>query len=136
MQNSPSKHEPSMYRASVVIPTHEHASTLPFAIRSVQRQGIDDIEILIVGDGATDEVRATARELEAADRRIRFFDFPKAPSLGEIHRDAVLREAKGRIVYYQSDDDLWLPGHMAALEDALADADFAGAMQVNVDTDD
>jgi glycosyltransferase involved in cell wall biosynthesis len=125
-----------MYRASVVIPTHEHAATLPFAIRSVQQQGVDDIEILVIGDGVSDEVRATVYQLQSDDTRIRFFDRPKGPRTGEIHRDAVLREAKGRIVCYQCDDDLWLPGHLQAMEAALESADFAGAMQTNVDPGD
>jgi len=125
-----------MCRATVLIPTHEHAATLPFAVASVQAQGVDDMEILIVGDGVDDDLRATVAQLQREDARIRFFDFPKGPRLGEIHRDAVLRQARGRIVYYQSDDDLWLPGHLAALEQALEDADLAGAIQVNVDPGD
>jgi GalNAc5-diNAcBac-PP-undecaprenol beta-1,3-glucosyltransferase len=125
-----------MYRASVVIPTHEHAATLPFALESVQQQGIDDIEILIVGDGVNDQLRATIKELQAGDRRIRFFDLPKGPRHGEIHRDAVLRQAQGRIICYQCDDDLWLPGHLQAMEAALESADFVGAMQVDVEPGD
>jgi hypothetical protein len=60
---------------------------------------------------------------------------PKSPGIGELNRDHVLREAKGRIVCHHNDDDLWLPGHIEVLESALEDADFVGAMQVNVDTD-
>ena len=124
-----------MLRASVLIPTHEHAATLPFAVKSVQSQTIDEIEILIVGDGVDDALRATVKRLQADDPRIRFFDFPKGPRHGEIHRDAVLREARGRIVCYQCDDDLWLPGHLRDMEAALEDADFAGGMQANVSPD-
>jgi glycosyltransferase involved in cell wall biosynthesis len=119
-------------RASVLIPTHEHAATLPFAVASVQAQKCDEIEILIVGDGATDPVRTAVQRLQESDSRIRYFDFPKSPRTGEIHRDVVLRQAKGRIVCYQSDDDLWLPGHLTDLEAALADADIVGAMHTNV----
>ena len=123
-----------MCRASVLIPTHGHrAATLPLAVASVQAQGIEDIEILIVGDGVDDAVRSTVEGLRAADARIRFFDFPKGPRNGEIHRDGVLRQARGRIVCYQADDDLWLPGHLADMEAALENADFVGAMHVNVE---
>jgi GalNAc5-diNAcBac-PP-undecaprenol beta-1,3-glucosyltransferase len=125
-----------MPSASVLIPTHEHAATLAYAVASVQRQTVDDIEILIVGDGVDAALRATARQLEADDRRIRFFDLAKGPRHGEMHRDWVLRQARGRIVCYQSDDDLWLPGHLEAMAAALEDADFVGAMHVNVDPDD
>jgi Glycosyl transferase family 2 len=125
-----------MVSASVLIPTHEHAATLGYAVASVQAQGRDDIEILIVGDGVDDALRSEARRLQAEDGRIRFFDLPKGPRHGEVHRDLVLRQARGRVVCYQSDDDLWLPGHLQAMTAALEDADFAGAMHVNVDTDD
>src|SRR5262249_26480528 len=126
-----------MCRASVLIPTHGHrAATLPLAVASVQAQGIEDIEILIVGDGVDDSVRSTVERLQAADARIRFFDFPKGPRNGEIHRDGVLRQARGRIVCYQASDDLWLPGHLADMETALENADFVGAMHVNVEGED
>jgi hypothetical protein len=88
----------------------------------VQAQDIEDIEILIVGDGVDESVRSTVERLQAADSRIRFFDFPKGPRNGEIHRDGVLRQARGRIVCYQADDDLWLPGHLQDMEAALEEA--------------
>jgi GalNAc5-diNAcBac-PP-undecaprenol beta-1,3-glucosyltransferase len=124
-----------MPRVSVLLPTHEHAATLPYAVRSVQAQGIDDLEILICGDGVNDELRAVIAALQQADPRIRFFDLPKAPRIGELNRDHVLRQAKGEIVCIQNDDDLWLPGHIEMLARALDDADFVAAMQVNVGTD-
>jgi GalNAc5-diNAcBac-PP-undecaprenol beta-1,3-glucosyltransferase len=124
-----------MLRASVLLPTHEHAITLPFAVASVQAQGIDDIEILIVGDGVNDTLRATAKRLAADDPRIKFFDFPKGPRHGELHRDVVLRQARGRIVCYQCDDDLWMPGHLEDVEQALESADLVGSMATNVSTE-
>jgi hypothetical protein len=101
----------------------------------VQTQGVHDLEILICGDGVSDELRAVVAELQHADPRIRFFDLPKAPCIGELNRDHVLRQANGQIVCMHNDDDLWLPGHIEVLERALEDADFVGAMQVNVGTD-
>jgi len=119
-------------RASVVIPTYRHFATLPFAVKSVQNQGVEDIEILIVGDGVDDATRAAAQALQAGDPRIRFFDLPKGPRRGELNRDHVLQQAQGRIICYATDDDLWLPGHFEAMEAALEHADFVGAMHVDV----
>jgi hypothetical protein len=79
-------------------------------------------------------LRDVIHRLQASDGRIRFFDLPKGPRNGEVNRDVALREARGRIVCYQADDDLWLPGHIAAMEAALEEADFVAAMHVNVDT--
>ncbi len=126
----------AMHRATVVIPTHTHFATLPYAVKRVQDQGVDDIEIFIIGDGVDDTMRATVRALQAGDPRIRFFDLPKGPRSGELHRDQVLREAQGRIVCYSCDDDLWLPGHLQAMEEALEDADFVGAMHLDVSPQD
>ena len=124
-----------MPRISVLIPTHEHPTTLPYAVRTVQAQGINDLEILICGDGVSNELRAVITELRREDPRIRFFDLPKGPNIGELNRDYVTRQAKGQIICHHNDDDLWLPGHVEVLERALEDADFVGAMQVNVGTD-
>jgi glycosyltransferase involved in cell wall biosynthesis len=124
-----------MPKISVLVPTHEHASTLPYAVRSVQAQGVDDLEILICGDGVGDELREVVSTLQRGDPRIRFFDLPKAPHSGELNRDYVMRQAEGEIICHQSDDDLWLPGHIEFLQRALDDADFVGAMQVDVTTD-
>src|SRR5215813_10234999 len=117
-------------RASVVIPTYRHFATLPYAVKSVQNQGVEDIEILIVGDGVDDATRAAVQVLQADDPRIRFFDLPKGPRRGELNRDRVLHEAQGPIVCYACDDVLWLPGHLQAMEKALHDADFVGAMDL------
>jgi GalNAc5-diNAcBac-PP-undecaprenol beta-1,3-glucosyltransferase len=125
-----------MPRATVVIPTHTHFATLPYAVRSVQNQGVDDIEIFIIGDGVDDTMRATVRALQAGDPRIRFFDMPKGPRRGELNRDQALHEAQGRIICYSCDDDLWLPNHLQAMEEALEDADFVGAMHLDVSPED
>ena len=57
--------------ASVIIPTHDRAATLPIAVASVQRQTVSNIEILIVGYGPTSDVVAAAAALTRADSRVR-----------------------------------------------------------------
>ena len=51
---------------------------------------------MICGDGVSDELRAVVVELQRADPRIRFFDLPKAPCIGELNRDHVLRQETAR----------------------------------------
>jgi GalNAc5-diNAcBac-PP-undecaprenol beta-1,3-glucosyltransferase len=124
-----------MPRATVLIPTFDHGQLLLYSTRSALAQTIEDIEVFIIGDGATDETRAAALELASEDERVRFFDNPKGPSRGELHRHAALQEARGEIVCYLSDDDLWLPEHVETMLHFLEEADFAGAMQVVVRED-
>jgi GalNAc5-diNAcBac-PP-undecaprenol beta-1,3-glucosyltransferase len=119
--------------ATVLIPTHNHVGTLRHAVASVQQQSLQDFELFIVGDGVGDPTRAVVAELSAADRRIHFFDFPKGPRKGEIHRHQALQRARGRFVAYLGDDDVWMPNHLDVLDALLEDADFGHTMQVGID---
>lgn len=116
--------------ATVLIPTHEHRPSLVRAIESVLAQTIADIEIFVVGDGVSDATRELVAGLRWRDRRIRFFDNPKGPRRGEIHRHAALAEARGEIVCYLSDDDLYFPNHVETMCELLRGADFANALPV------
>ena len=69
------------------------------------------------------------------DPRVHFFDLPKGPRLGEGHRHELLENAGGRVVTYLSDDDLFLPDHVATMCDLLEDADFAHPPSARFDSD-
>ena len=122
-----------MTAATVLIPTHSHVEPLRHAVASVQQQTLRDLELFIVGDGVGEATRAVVSELSASDRRIRFFDFPKGPRKGEIHRHAALQHAQGRFVAYLGDDDCWMPNHLEVLDELLTGADFGHTMQVGID---
>jgi glycosyltransferase involved in cell wall biosynthesis len=114
---------------TVLVPSHDHGDLIEFALRSVLNQTLQDFEVLVVGDGMTDEGRACVSRLAAKDPRVRLFDLPKGPRHGEVHRHRVLTaEARGRIVCYLSDDDLFLPRHLEAMVTALRESDFAYAL--------
>jgi glycosyltransferase involved in cell wall biosynthesis len=121
--------------ATVVLPTHDHGPLLRLSLKSVQEQTVEDLEIFVIGDGVPDETREQVAEVSREDPRVRFFDNPKGPRNGEIHRHAALAEARGEIVCYQSDDDLWLPDHVADLRGLLTAADFAHTIALSVGPD-
>lgn len=110
--------------ASIIIPTYDRHSTLPFVVRSLQAQSIPDIEIIISGDGCSPDVRAIAQSLSGADPRVTFLDFPKAPMRGAINRDKAVRAAKSERIFYSDDDDVMLPHHIETLGRELDTADI------------
>jgi glycosyltransferase involved in cell wall biosynthesis len=114
----------SAVRASVLVPTHDHATTLPLTVGSVLRQTVQDLEVLVIGDGVTPESRAAAEALVATDDRVRFLDFPKGPHHGEVHRHEAVLAARSDAIFYLCDDDLLLPDHVADLLGLLEGANF------------
>jgi hypothetical protein len=106
-------------RATVLIPTHDHGPTLVHSVGTALAQTVTDIEVIIVGDGVGANAREIVADLQRGDSRVRFVDLPKAPRYGENNRHTALAEARGRIVCYLSDDDLWLPNHIAVMESLL-----------------
>jgi tetratricopeptide (TPR) repeat protein len=121
--------------ATVIIPTHDHADTIPYAVASVQAQTVQDFELFVVGDDAPARTDAVMAALCAADARIRYVANPKGAGHGEAHRAQALGQAAGRIVCYLGDDDLWLADHLETMAALLTNADFAHTSQVNVRAD-
>ena len=119
-----------MIVATVLVPTHDHGATLRLSVGSALAQTVEALEVFVVGDGMPPAAQAAAEEVAASDPRVRLFVNPKGPRHGEDHRHRALAEARGRIVCYLADDDLWLPEHVETLDRALGEADFAHALPI------
>jgi glycosyltransferase involved in cell wall biosynthesis len=124
-----------MIQATVIVPTFDHGPTLRYSVGSALTQTVADVEVFIVGDGVPAGAREVIAELLRLDPRVRFFDHPKHSSRGEPYRHAALAEARGRVVCYLADDDLYLPNHVETMLSLLADADFAHAFPLRVEAD-
>lgn len=120
----------------LIIPTHAHPRCLPMALESAQRQTVEDIDIVVIGDGVSDDTRDAMAPYLAADRRITFLDRPKAIRHGEEYRDEVIRQSTASIVTYLGDDDLMFAHHVATMRDRIAGVDFANPLPIYISSDD
>ena len=119
--------------ASVILPTFNRDSTLPYALASVQAQSESALEIIVVLDGASEVCRQIGYSAAAKDRRIQILDLPKAPGSGGGNIDLAVKRAAGPRIFYIDDDDLWLPNHVAELGQFLNEADLADSRVCSAD---
>ena len=98
---------------SVVVPTHDRPERLREAVRSVLSQDYRSIELVVVDDGSGSSTARTLDELTAKDRRIVVVrhDHPLGSAAA---RNTGLALARGELVAFCDDDDVWLPGAASA----------------------
>src|ERR1700722_9295433 len=88
---------------SVIIATHCFGQFIEKAVVSVLSQGIDDLELIIVDDGSTDDT--LARLARVNDRRIRVEALAKV-GVGAA-RNRGLEIATGKYIAFLDADDRW-----------------------------
>ena len=104
-------------QVTVLLPTYNWSSVLRYAIASVLRQTFIDFELLVIGDGCTDDSERVVAE--AGDPRVRWINLPANTGHQSGPNNEGLRQARGQLVAYHGHDDLWLPHHLGVMVDAL-----------------
>jgi glycosyltransferase involved in cell wall biosynthesis len=104
-------------RVSVLMPVHNGAPMLRISLQSALAQRFADFDVIVLGDGCTDDSERVA--LEAGDRRVRWVGFPKGPGYGYANRARALAAAGSELVAYLNADDLWAPDHLDRLVEFL-----------------
>jgi len=102
---------------SVIIATYNRPKNLRIAIRSALEQTYRDLEVLVVGDGCTDDTEQVVRSI--ADERVRWLELETNSGSQSLPNNVGLAAARGTYVAYLGHDDVWLPGHVAALVGAM-----------------
>lgn len=92
-------------KISVIIPCYQQGRFLAEAIDSVLQQGRDDLEVIVVNDGSTDETDSVARSY--GDRIVYIFQENHGLSSA---RNAGIRAARGQYIAFLDSDDAYLPG--------------------------
>jgi glycosyltransferase involved in cell wall biosynthesis len=106
-------------RVTVIIPTYNWSTVLPFSIGSVLAQTFSDFELLVVGDGCTDDSEDVVRAVD--DRRVHWINIARTGHQSGPNNEGI-RRARGDRVAFLGHDDLWMPDHLAL--HVARDADF------------
>jgi glycosyltransferase involved in cell wall biosynthesis len=90
----------------------------------VLRQSFTDFELLVVGDGCTDDSEQVVTAI--TDPRLRWINLPVNDGHQSAPNNEGLLQARGSIIAYLGHDDLWLPHHLEVMVAAIdAGADVA-----------
>ena len=108
---------PASPRVTVIIPTYNYSTVLPYSIASVLRQTFTDFELLVVGDGCTDDSEQVVNAIP--DPRLRWINLPANDGHQSAPNNEGLRQARGSLIAYLGHDDLWLPHHLAVTAAAI-----------------
>lgn len=89
---------------SVIIPTYNRAALACEAVNSVLRQTYQNLEIIVIDDGSTDD---TTSAIAQYGERVRYTRRPNAGV--NPARNLGLKQARGEFVALLDSDDLWAP---------------------------
>lgn len=92
-----------MPKVSVIVPIYNVEKTLERCVKSLQNQTLQDLELILVDDGATDHSGSLADELAKHDERIRVIH-KKNEGLG-LTRNAGIESATGDYIGFVDSDD-------------------------------
>lgn len=95
---------------SVVMAAFNVENYLPQALKSVQQQSLQSLEIIVVDDGSTDQTKAILTDQAVQDRRIRVLSAHGAGPAGA--RNLAIANARGRWISIVDADDLIDPDRL------------------------
>ena len=100
----------TMEKLSVIIVTYKRLDYLKLTIKSILDQSINyDLEVIVVGDGHQQDVSDHLSAVK--DPRLQYF-FVEHCGYPAKGRNLGISKAKGNIIAFCDDDDLWLPGKL------------------------
>ncbi len=105
---------------SVCIPTYNGGTYIGEQLASILASPLVD-QVLVSDDGSTDNTIGVV--CAVIDPRVTLMQGPRAGLVRNYEH--LLTSARGEIVFLADQDDVWLPGKVPAMLEALRDADLA-----------
>lgn len=117
---------------SVIVPVYNVAQYLEKSIASIQQQTYQNLEIILVDDGATDESGRLSEQIAEQDDRVLIYH-KENEGLSQARNDG-LKQAHGDYVIFIDSDDYIHPEMIASLYQQLVkeDADVSSCGVMNV----
>jgi len=100
-----------MKKVSVIIPCFNSEAFISNALKSVEKQNYENIEVLVIDDGSTDNTGEIVSEIKSSTLEIKSLknNHSKGPSGA---RNTGLDESTGEYIAFLDSDDVWLDGHI------------------------
>jgi glycosyltransferase involved in cell wall biosynthesis len=102
---------------SVIIPTFNRSNVLRLAIQSVLWQTERNFELLVIGDGCTDDSDSVVRSF--GDARVHWNNLRVNSGHQSAPVNAGLAMSRAQYVAYLGHDDLWHPEHLRSMLAAI-----------------
>jgi len=93
-------------KVSVIVPTFNRRHLLKETMESILNQTFKDFELIIVDNYSTDNTEKLIRSYN--DKRIRYFK-NQNKGIVAVNRNFGIKKAKGELIAFCDDDDLWMP---------------------------
>jgi glycosyltransferase involved in cell wall biosynthesis len=91
---------------SVILPTYNRAHLISRAIKSVLDQTYQNLELIVVDDGSTDDTKYVVKSVD--DERIKYVKHEQNKGANAA-RNTGIRTAKNDYIAFQDSDDQWFP---------------------------
>lgn len=120
---------------SVIVPVHNGQDYLKNCIDSIETQSYDNLEILVVNDGSTDQTAAVCGELQKACGKIQVFTLDDVGV--SAARNYAMERARGEYIAFVDADDRLCPGVLEYLYERInaTKSDLAGCRFVSWGTE-
>lgn len=106
---------------SIVIPVYNMGSKIINCTKSVLSQTYQNLEVILVDDGSTDDSLVQCEKLKKIDDRVRVFHTENRGS-GPARNEGI-RNARGRYIYFPDADDFLEPNAIEVLVNKMNDND-------------
>jgi len=120
---------------SVIIPTYNRQNLIVRAVQSVLKQTYENIELIVVDDGSTDNTKKVLANLD--DSRLKVIETDGRMG-ANFARNLGVTNAQGSLIAFQDSDDVWqvdkLQIQVERLETLCVDAVFSSFIRLTQDS--